>query len=59
MGELDRSTRYPDRLHDFSVTIPRYYKDVYANSLFFRTARLWNSLPQECFLLTYDLNALT
>ena len=27
-----RSTRYPDRLHDFSVTIPRCYKDVYVNS---------------------------
>ena len=23
-----RSTRYSDRLHDFSVTIPRFYKDV-------------------------------
>ena len=23
-----RSTRYSDRLHDFSVTIPRCYKDV-------------------------------
>ena len=29
-----RSTRYYDRLHDFSVTIPRCYKDVYVNSLF-------------------------
>ena len=25
-----RSTRHSDRLQDFSVTIPRYYKDVYA-----------------------------
>ena len=24
-----RSTRYSDRLHDFSVTLPRCYKDVY------------------------------
>ena len=23
-----RPTRYSDRLHDFSVTIPRFYKDV-------------------------------
>ena len=30
-----RSTRYSDRLHDFSVTIPRCY-----NSFFPRTARL-------------------
>ena len=50
------STRYSDRLHDFSVTIPRCYKDVYVNSFFPRTARLWNSLPIECFPLTYNLN---
>ena len=49
-----RSTRYSDRLHDFSVTIPRCYKDVYANSFFPCTARLWNSLPIEYFPLTYD-----
>ena len=52
-----RSTRYSDRLHDFSVTIPRCYKDVYVNSFFPRTARLWNSLPIECFPLTYDLSS--
>ena len=50
------STCYSDRLHDFSVTIPRGYKDVYVNSFFPHTARLWNSLPIECFPLTYDLN---
>ena len=50
-----RSTRYSDRLHDFSVTISRCYKDVYVNSFFPCTARLWNSLPRECFSLTYDL----
>ena len=50
-----RSTRYSDRLHD-SVTIPRRYKDVYVNSFFPCTARLWNSLPIECFPLTYDLS---
>ena len=51
-----RSTRYSDRLHDFSVTIPRCYKDVYVKSFFPRTAKLWNSLPIECFPLTYDLS---
>ena len=51
-----RSTRYSDSLHDISVTIPRCYKDVYANSFFLPTARLWNSLPIECFPLSYDLN---
>ena len=42
------STHYSDRLHDFSVTIPRCYKNVYINSFFPRTARLWNSLPITC-----------
>ena len=45
---------YSDRLHDFSLTIPRCYKDGY--SFFPHTARLWNSLPIECFPLTYDLS---
>ena len=52
-----RSTHYSDRLHDFSVTISRCYKDVYVNSFFPRTSRLWNSLPIECFPLTYNLNS--
>ena len=51
-----RSTRYSDRLHDFSVPNRRCYKNVYANSFFPRTARLWNSLPIECFPLTDDLS---
>ena len=49
-----RSTRYSDRLHNFSVTIPRCYKDI--TSFFLPTARPWNSLPFECFPLTYTLN---
>ena len=53
-----RSTRYSDRLHDFSVIIPRCYKDVYANSFFPCTARLWNHLPIECFALNYGLSGL-
>ena len=48
---------YSNRLHDFFVTFPpRCYKDFYVNSFFPRTARLWNSLPAECFPLTYDIN---
>ena len=50
-----RSNRYSDRLHDFSMTILRCYKDVYVNN-FFLAARLWNSLPIKCFPLTYDLS---
>ena len=51
-----RSTGYSDRLHDFSVVIPRCCKDVYVNSFFPRTARLWNSLPIECFPLKFRIN---
>ena len=42
--------------HDFSFTIPRCHNNVYVNNFFPRTARLWNSLPIECFPLTYNLN---
>ena len=35
-----RYTRYSDRLHDFSVTTPGCYKDVYVNSFFPCTAKL-------------------
>ena len=54
----ERSTRCSERLHDFSVTIPRCYKDVYVNSFFPRTAKLCNSLPIECLPWTYDLNGI-
>ena len=52
----ERSTRYSDRLHDFSITIPRCEKDVYVNSFFPCTARLRNSVPMKCLPLTYDLS---
>ena len=39
-----------------SITIPRCYKDIYVNSFFPCTARPWNSVPIECFPLTYDLS---
>ena len=51
-----RSSRYSNGLHDFSVTIPRCYKDVYVSSFFPRKSRLWNSVPIEYFPLTYHLN---
>ena len=51
-----RSTPYSNSLHAFSVKFPRYYKDIYVNSFFPCTSRLWNVLPIECFPLTYDLN---
>ena len=51
-----RSTRYSGRLHHFSVTIHRCYKDAYVNSFFPRKAQLWNSQNKECFPLTYNLS---
>ena len=54
-----RATHFSERLHDFSITIARYYKDVYVNSFFPRTAKLWNSLRIECFPLTYDVGGFT
>ena len=53
-----RSTRYTDRLYDFSVISPRCYKDIYVNSFFPRIARLWNCLPIKCFPLIYNLSGL-
>ena len=49
------STHYSDKLHDFSIIIPRSYIDVYVNSFFPRTSRLWNSLPIEYFFLPLRL----
>ena len=45
-----------NRLYDFSVTILSVYKDMYVKSFFPCTGRLWNSIPLDCFPLTYDLN---
>ena len=38
------ATSYSNSFHDFSITVPRRYKDVYVNSFFPRTARPWNSV---------------
>ena len=38
------------------LSLPRCCKDVCVNRFFPCTARFWNSLPIEHFLLTYDLN---
>ena len=34
----------------------RFSKEFYFNSFFLRTAKLWNSLPGECFSLTFNLS---
>ena len=46
----ERSTHYSDRFHNFTVIFPRCYKDVHVNSF------SPNSVPVECFSLTYDLS---
>ena len=53
---IGRSTRYSNRLHDFSVTILGCFNDVSVSSFFPCTARLWNSLPAEYFPWTYYRN---
>ena len=55
----DRSTRYCDRLSDFSVNIRTCYKDVYVNSFFPRTATLWDLCLQNAFLWPMILVALS
>ena len=47
-----RSSRYSDRLHDFSATTPRCYKDEYVNSFFPHTATLEFSAER---MLSFDL----
>ena len=37
------------------LAIPKCHKNVYVNSSVPRTAKLWNSLPIECYPLNYDL----
>ena len=44
------STRYSIRFYDFSITIPRCYKDVYINNFFLRTAWPWIICLQKAFL---------
>ena len=46
------STHHSDKLHDFSVTIPRCYKDDCVNFFFPLTARLWSSAYR---MLSFEL----
>ena len=50
-----RSTRFSKKSHPFSVVVPRFKHNFYANSFFPRTAKLWNSLPADCFPPSYNL----
>ena len=52
----ERNTCYSNRLHNFFFTIPRCYKDVYVNSFFPCTGRIWNCMHIKFFPFTCDLN---
>ena len=49
------STRYINKLHDFSVAIPKSSKDVHLNSFFPRTARFSNS--QHTKMISFELRS--
>lgn len=51
-----RSTRFSKRSHPYTVAVPRSKTKFYSNSFFPRTAKLWNSLSNDCFPLSYNLN---
>ena len=51
-----QATRHSNKLHDFVVTVPRYSKEVYANSFLPRTPKLLDLLSTEYFPLTSNLN---
>ena len=51
-----RSTRYSNKLHDFSVTILGCFRYVYVSSFFLRTARLGFS---ACRMLYHKITCLT
>ena len=44
-------------MYDFSV-IPRCYKDISVNRIFYHTVKLWNYLPAKHFPLAHDLSGL-
>ena len=48
-----RSTRYSDRLHDFSISVLRFYKDVYIQQ--FLSSHSWTLEFSVCRMLSFDL----
>ena len=49
-----RSTCYSDRLHNFSVTIPTCYKDVYVNSFFLAQQHISCLLYSFCTSFSFN-----
>ena len=54
---FSRTTRLSSAAHSLTIQIPNFHKTFYSSSFFPRTARLWNSLPSDCFPLDYDLQS--
>ena len=50
-----RSGLYSNKMHDFSVNIPKSCKDVYISGIFSHTVKLWTFLHSKCSPLVYDL----
>ena len=48
-----RSTRYSDRLHDFSISVLRFYKDVYIQQ--FLSSHSWTLEFSVYRMLSFDL----
>ncbi|CAG9813194.1 unnamed protein product [Phaedon cochleariae] len=53
-----RRSRQAQSAHPFVVNLERCRTALYQNSFIHRTARLWNSLPEEVFPTTYNLQKL-
>ena len=52
-----RCTRGSDYTNPYLVAVPRCRTEQHKNSFFFRTAKLWNSLPTEVFPVCVSLTA--
>ena len=55
-GSTGSFTRYSDKLHDFSFTIPGCYKDAHMSTVSFLTQLGSIIICQIIFSLVYDLN---
>ena len=54
---FSRTTRLSFAAHPLTIEIPNFHKTLYSSSFFPRTARLWNSLPSDCFPSDCDLQS--
>lgn len=54
-AQFDRQTRLANNSHQFAVHLSTARTSVYQKAFLYRTARLWNTLPQDVFPLGYNL----